>query len=330
MARKKGSIGSLRLELVSKAKEASLAAIRVYNDPATIFKSETFIVLMVIAWTYLLHAYFRGKRVDYRYFKMIGKRKRYDRTPRGAEKYWELERCLGDPASPVDTNTANNLRFLIGLRHEIEHQMTRALDSYLSGRYQACAMNFNTYLKALFGSAHGLDQHLSFSIQFLQLSQAQLGAVDKEPDIPERLKTYVADFDSKLTHDEYNSDQFSYRLLFKRKLVNRPGQADKVIEFIDPNSELAKQIDKEFWVKKEVERPKFRAKDVVAAVQKAGFPKFKMFPHHLDMWRSEDAKNTAKGFGVDVQGSWFWYESWVDRCIALCEIRGTEFRSSTG
>ena len=38
---------------MAKAKEAALAAIGVYNHPSNRFKSETFIVLMVIAWTYL-------------------------------------------------------------------------------------------------------------------------------------------------------------------------------------------------------------------------------------------------------------------------------------
>jgi len=95
---------------------------------------------MIIAWTYLLHAYYRSKHVEYRYFKQGKKRKIYDRTKHGAYKYWELERCLNDAQSPIDKDTANNLRFLIGLRHEIEHQMTRLLDNYLSGRYQACAM----------------------------------------------------------------------------------------------------------------------------------------------------------------------------------------------
>jgi hypothetical protein len=115
-------------------------------------------------------------------------------------------------------------------------------------------------------------------------------------------------------------------LLFKRKLVNRPGQADKVIEFIDPKSDLAKEIDKEYWVKKEVERPKFRAKDVVAAVRKAGFPAFRMFPHHLGMWKAEDAKNPAKGFGVDVQGAWYWYQPWIDRCVELCKAAGDTYK----
>lgn len=328
MPRRKGSPASIKAELIAKAKEAAMAAVRVYNDPATRFKSETYIVLMVIAWTYLLHAYYRGKGVDYRYFQKGPKRKRYDRTKRGAFKYWELERCLTDPACPVDKDSVNNLRFLIGLRHEIEHQMTRSLDGFLSGRYQACAMNFNHYLKQLFGKKEGLDQHLSYSIQFLQLVAEQMEHPIPEPDIPDRLRSYVVDFDAALSHNEYNSERYSYRLLFKRKLVNRPGQADRVIEFIDPKSELAKEIDKQYWVKKEVEKPKFRAKDVVAAARKAGFHGFRMFPHHVDMWKAEDAKNPGKGFGCDVQGSWYWYQSWVDRCLELCAKAGDKYRTS--
>ncbi len=133
---------------------------------------------------------------------------------------------------------------------------------------------------------------------------------------------------SPLTHDEYNSPRYSYRLLFKKKLVNRPGQADKVVEFIDPASELAKQIDKEYWVKKEVERPKYLATHVIQAVREAGFPRFRVNPEHLQMWKTEDAKNPTKGFGVDVQGVWYWYQSWVDRCIELCRAAGDRYRGA--
>lgn len=209
---------------------------------------------------------------------------------------------------------------------EIEHQMTRGLDSWLSGRYQACALNYNHYLKKLFGKKHGLDDMLSFSIQFVEFSVEQVGGARPEASIPQRLRAYIADFDASLTHDEYNSERFSYRMLFKRKLVNRPGQADSVIEFIDPNSELAKSIDKEYWVKKDVERKKYRAKDVVAAAHEAGFKKLSVFGNHVAMWQGEDAKNPGKGYGVDVQGTWYWYQSWVDRVIELCEAAGDQYR----
>ena len=329
MAKRRRTIGSLRTELIAKSREAALGAIRVFNDPQVSFKSETFIVLMIIAWTYLLHSYYRGKEIEYRYFRQGPKRRIFDRTKHAAFKYWELERCLNCDASPIDNDTANNLRFLIGLRHEIEHQMTRSLDNYLSGRYQACALNYNAYLKKLAGKKYAVDQQLTFSIQFLELSEEQLGGPQPEATIPERIRAYIAEFDGELTHDEYNSPQYSYRLLFKRKLVNRPGQADKVVEFIDPNSELAKSIDKEYWVRKEVERPKYRAKDVVAEVHKAGFPRFSVYSDHVNMWKAEDAKNPAKGYGVEVQGAWYWYRSWVDRCIELCQASGDRYRGGT-
>jgi hypothetical protein len=322
----KRRIGSIKDELISKSKEAALSAVKIFNDPLIKFKSETFIVLMIIAWTYLLHAFFRSKGIEYRYFTQHGKRRFFHKTKKGAYKYWELERCLNDKRSPIDKNTANNLRFLIGLRHEIEHQMTLSLDEFLSGRYQACILNYNQYIKKLFGEKHSLDAHLSYSLQFMELSKEQLQGGKIEAEIPQRLKAYIIEFDGALDHDEYNSPNYSYRLLFKKKLVNRPGQADKVVEFIDPKSELAKAIDKEYWVKKEIEKKKYKPGGIVAAVQEAGFPKFRINPEHVNMWRSQDAKNPGKGYGVEVAGCWYWYENWLKKCIELCKLAGDKYK----
>jgi uncharacterized protein DUF3644 len=325
VAARRRSVGSVKSELVAKSREAALSAIRVFNDPLTKFKSESFIVLMMIAWTYLLHAYFRLKRMEYRYYTMKVKRRMFDRTRRGAYKYWELERCLNDDNSPIDKITANNLRFLIGLRHEIEHQMTFSLDNYLSARYQACALNYNMYLKQLFGKREGIEDQLTYSIQFMQLADEQIEGPMPAASIPPRLLAYIADFDAGLKHDEFNNPKFAYRLLFHKRLVNRAGQADRVIEFLDPSSDAAKAIDKEFWVKKEVEKPKFLAKDVVAAVQAAGFSRFRTQPEHLAMWRSEDAKKDGKGYGVMIQGIWYWYQTWIDHCIEICKAAGQTY-----
>ena len=40
--------------------------------------------------------------------------------------------------------------------------MTHALYFYLSGRYQACALNYNHYLKRLFGERLGIDRQLTY------------------------------------------------------------------------------------------------------------------------------------------------------------------------
>lgn len=326
MPKRKRSIGSVKSELISKSREAALSAIKIFNDPLISFKSEAYIVLMVIAWTYLLHAYYRSSGIEYRYYTQRAKRKVFDRTKKKAYKYWELERCLNEKKSPVDANTANNLRFLIGLRHEIEHQMTKSLDSYLSGRYQACALNFNEYVKKLFGKQFGLDEHLSYSLQFVQIAQEQIQGGAPQAQIPENIRAYIAEFDGDLDHDQYNDPRYSYRLLFKKKLVNRPGQADSVIEFIQPDSELAKSIDKEYWVKKEIEKRKYLPTEVAQKVQQSGFPGFRVQPEHVNMWQSEDAKKQGKGYGVEVSGTWYWYENWVERCIELCKEAGDRYK----
>ena len=87
-------------ELLNKSREAALAAVQIFNNPNISFKSESYVVLMMISWTYLLHTHYRGKKIEYRYFKQKGSRRRFDKTKHGADKYWELERCLNDTQSP--------------------------------------------------------------------------------------------------------------------------------------------------------------------------------------------------------------------------------------
>ena len=94
---RKRLVKSIKQELIKKSREAALAAVQVFNNPAITFKSEIYVVMMVIAWTYLLHAYYRGVKVDYRYFETLPSgRKKFHTTAKGAYKHWELERCLKD------------------------------------------------------------------------------------------------------------------------------------------------------------------------------------------------------------------------------------------
>jgi hypothetical protein len=326
MVKRKRSIGSLRLELIAKSREAALSAIRIFNDPHVSFKSEAFIVLMIIAWTYMLHAHYRGKKIDYRCFEQGPKRRIFHKTKHGAYKCWELEECLSNANCPIDRDTGNNIRFLIKLRNEIEHQMTRSLDNYLSGRYQACALNYNEYLKRLFGEKYGMDSLLTYSIQFVRLTKQQISGPPSESEIPQRLRAFITEFDNSLSDEQHKNERFSYRLVFTRQLANRKGQADQVIQFIPPDSELAEKLEKTYWVIKEQERPKFRAKEVVKAVREAGFSKFRIAPEHVTMWKEQDAKNPAKGYGTEVGGTWYWYQSWIDRCNKLCRDAADKYR----
>jgi hypothetical protein len=170
-----------------------------------------------------------------------------------------LSECFSSDKCPLDKNAKNNLQFLIGLRNQIEHKKAAGLDSYLSARYQACALNSNFYLKKLHGEKYGLDQNLALSLQFAELGYSQSKIIkDKESMIPEGVVSYISSFDSKLTTPEIESERFAYRLLFTKVTAKRQGQADRVIEFVDPKSDLAKNISREYWVKEETETKALR------------------------------------------------------------------------
>lgn len=320
MAKKRNRrIGSVKSELLKKSREAALAGVQIFNNPNITFKAESYVVLMTISWTYLLHAYYRSEKVEYRHFKQHEHRRVFDKTKKGAHKHWELERCLNDNKSPLDKDSANNLRFLIGLRHEIEHQMTTRIDDLLSARFQACCLNYNYYIKKLFGDDQGIDKHLSFSLQFSTIESEQKDMLADHPELPAHIQCYVQNFDQTLSDDEYASQRYAYRILFVPKTANRKGQADRVIEFVKSDSPLAKKANTEYAVIKETEKKKHLPSQIVQMMKVEGFPKFNMY-HHTTLWQSTEAKSPAKGLGANVAGKyWHWYESWVDVVRQHCK-----------
>ena len=192
-----------------------MCAVQIFNNPNIVFKSESFIVLSIIAWSYMLHAYYRSQNIDYRYFEQNGGRKRYDKTKRGSFKYWELERCLNDADCPIASVPKANLKFLIGLRHEIEHQMTTRLDDFLSARFQACCLNYNHYVKELFGELYSIDKFLSFSPQFSSISEEHATQIKEFSELPANIAAYITAFDEELSEEAFNSPMYSFRLLTK-------------------------------------------------------------------------------------------------------------------
>lgn len=294
-----------------------LCAVQIFNNPNIVFKSESFIVLSMVAWTYLLHSYYRSRKTDYRYFTQGPNRKKYDRTKRGSYKYWELERCLDEDSCPIDSVPKANLKFLIGLRHEIEHQMTTRLDDYLSARFQACCLNYNHYIKHLFGDDFGIDKHLSFSLQFSSITEEHARQINDFSDLPKNIASYINDFDEAITESEFNSPQYAYRVLYVPKIANRKGQADKVIEFIKADSPEAESLNKEYVLIKDREKPKYIPSEVVKQIRARGYSKFGM-QRHTDLWKQLGAKDPSKGFGVLVSKTWYWYESWIKEVENYC------------
>jgi len=315
---------SVKTELIIKSREAMLTAVQIFNNPNIVFKSESFVVLSNISWMYLLHAFYRGEKIEYRHHNIVNTRKRFDKTKKGAYKYWELERCLNNEQCPIDAVTISNLKFLIGLRHEIEHQMTTRIDDYLSARFQSCCLNYNYYIQELFGQKYAIDKHLSISLQFSTINEDQQEELREFSDLPKNISSYINEFDEALSDEFYNDIRFSYRILYVPKSVNRKGQADRVIEFISADSPEAKGLNKEYVLIKEKEKEKHLPSKIVLEMQQKGFTKFKIH-NHTQLWKLLDAKNPNKHFGVYVEGNWYWYNNWVKLVEEHCKRNKVEF-----
>ena len=87
-----------------------LHAVQAYNNPRTYFKSEVFIVLAVIAFTYLLHWHYGKTGVDIRYKRTRDGVEEVSKTKHGAEKHWELETCINEARCPLDESAKLNLK----------------------------------------------------------------------------------------------------------------------------------------------------------------------------------------------------------------------------
>ena len=113
----------------------------------------------------------------------------------------------------MDSPTKNNLRFLIGLRHEIEHHRSDGADEHFSARYLACCLNYERYMCDLFGERYSLGEAASFTVQFRDLSVSSTPTESVAP-LPSNVAKYLQDFDATLDEADFQSPCFSYRTIF--------------------------------------------------------------------------------------------------------------------
>lgn len=302
--------------LLEKSREAMLAAVTIYNNPLVTFKSELFIVNAEIAWTYLFHSYYAKNKINY-YYRKQNKYGRfvYEKID-GRKKEWELSQCIKVEQSPIDLPTAKNLELLIRVRNAIEHSYYPMNDDLISSKIQACSLNFNYFIKNIFGTKYGLDKSLSISIQFSALNpeQRKLQTSLKTQD---NISKMIASYEKTLPLDLKEDLHYAYRVLFVETNVNRENQADQTIKFIKNGSEESNAIKIAI---KETEKPKFLPNEVVKLIKDAGFKSFTI-SKHTDLWKKLNAKNKEYHFGVSISGKWYWYQSWINHAIAYLRER---------
>jgi hypothetical protein len=312
-------------ELLIKAREAMIAAVHTFNGAGLTFRAELFIVTAVIAWTYLLHAWFKREGVDYRHTSNQNGQKVVVKTPSGADKFWELGQCLKHPRCPVEQGAKDNLAFLLELRHEIEHRSTNRIDDAVSAKLQACCINFNDAIKQLFGAQYALERRLPIALQFVTFSPDQRAILKKAGGLPRNVEAMMDGFEGRLTPEQQADPRYAFRVFMVGRTANRAPSADLAVEIVPPGSEVAEKFN---IALKEVEKKKYLPSEVVKQMKVEGWDRFTM-DSHTRLWKKLDAKNPAKGYGAIAVGkTWCWYETWLNRVREECEQHSPLYQSS--
>lgn len=282
-------------DLIYKAMDSATQAVSTYNDPRSAFRTGNFTVLMVIAWTSLMHAYFEREKVKYFYKNPNGRYIWID----GDKKAWELTKSVGEVFEENDP-IKKNIELFARLRNKIEHRNLPALDKELIGECQALVLNFEDWLVEQFGEQYVLIDTLFVPIQLSRVKRTLPISKNEQSAIK-----FVKDYRGLLEASVENSQQYSFKAYLVPKIGNHRSSSDLAIEFVkyDPsNAEEMEKYDKAIIAIKEKHvsvsnQDHLKPSMVLDKLKQAGYDKNMNW--HTSMWRkykvrpSRNTKNKA-------------------------------------
>lgn len=321
---------------------SALLAVEVYNKPRTPFKVESYIALMIMAWTRLFHAHFYHTIGDKYYYKE--KNKRYKRID-GERKAWELKACL-NKYGQLKKSVRANLDFFIVIRNKIEHRHIEEseIGSMIFGECQSLLYNYENTLIEFFGEEYAINESLAFSLQFSRIRSSQQLIADKKILAKEvqQLRDYIIKYRNNLSVDIFNSQEFSIKLIQIPKISNT-NRNDIAIEFVNWNNlaaddkenyEKVTAIIKDKIVKKEVVNAgKLKAGDVLKEVNKRCAFSINYYDHMclyfiFSIRPTKKDADAVEPFDTDTNychydephGDYVYKEEWVDFIVNLTTI----------
>jgi hypothetical protein len=270
--------------LVVKSRESALAAIRVYNDPIAGYRSETFIVLMVIAWNSLFQAIMERDGDDY-----------YERDSHGqpilidgqAKVKGTLKLMLH--VIPDRNAIQANLDFFLRLRHRISHRYLPALDLQIASEAQAMLLNYENLLVEYFGVEASLVAQLSVPLQLSRFRDAMTGRSLKEAQaqLPVDIQDFLNRHREEVSDEVLRSPEYALRIFFVPITANRQRSADAVTRFVKPGT-VPTEVERAIQGLAVVTKPKqvpvesgdlFRPSEVVDLVSERLPFRFTMITH---------------------------------------------------
>ncbi len=228
--------------LLASARESAVAALRIYNDPGAGFRTQTFIVLMIIAWNSLLQAILERDGLDYFEKDNDGETVSQDGRPKVLDTWTLISEALGKEQYRA---VRANLDFFLKLRHHISHRYLPAIDQEIVGEAQAMLLNFETLLADEFGNEAALGDRL---IVALQLSRFRTDVRDRalkdaQAFLPADVMARLQGLRDEVSDDVLRDPAYSMRIFFAALTANRDRSADAVVTFVRPG-ELDPELEK--------------------------------------------------------------------------------------
>lgn len=243
-----------QFRLLAKSRESALAALRVYNDPLAGFRTETFIVLMAIAWNSLLQAMLERADIDYYERDDKGKQVLVVGRPRVQDTWSLVQLALPGPNRSA---VRSNLDFFLKLRHLIAHRYLPALDVKIVGEAQAMLLNYENLLIEQFGVEAALGERLSVPLQLAGFrNKDALSSLKRaQANLPVDVQTFLAQHRKEVPEDVLRSPEYALQIFFVPVTANRDRSADAVVQFIRPG-ELTAELQETLQELAVVNKPK--------------------------------------------------------------------------
>lgn len=230
--------------LLAKARESALAAVRIYNDPLAGFRTESFLLLLVVGWNSLLQAMLERDGKDIYERDSHGKQVIVEGRPRIVGT-GELARLA--LVGPRWAAVRANLDFVVRLRHLVAHRYLPALDAHIVSEAQALLLNFENLLVQEFGEEAALGTALSVPLQLsgfrnpgahssLRKAQAQL---------PTDVQEFLARHREELPDEVVRSSEYALQVFFVPVAANKERTADALVYFVRPG-ELSAEQEEDF------------------------------------------------------------------------------------
>lgn len=265
------------------ARAACLEAIRVWNDPATRFRTGAFSLLFVSAWNSLAIALLMRDEVEWRETDSSGK-------PRVDAKGVAFARDTSDligEAFPMDEQRGlrANVQYWIDIRNAVAHRYLPVLDALMIPNAQAGLLNFEEAVVEGFGQEYALAGSLTVPLQLSGFRDPTVLASRKKmqahlPLDVQALLTRAEEADPDLLSDR----TFQMRVAFVPVVPASGRSPDAISYFVKPGevpTELAETLDRYVVLPKFAlsGRPNLSATEVITEVQRRTGYKFNTTQH---------------------------------------------------